>query len=437
MMMRVLPVQGNSYSQDDRPIKRSARKAAAWRVFDCGSPARNQGRTAMAVMPKPGSEDLLFPAEPLGELGTKFGVLPWQRIRALIHRKIVRSKVAIEDTQVQPASLDLRLGAKAYRVPASFLPGKNKSVEHQLSELECDEINLENGAVLEKGTVYVVEVLEFLNLPDSISVAANPKSSTGRLDVFTRLIADHADVFDSVPGGYQGKIFTEISPCSFSVRVRQGSRLNQIRFRRRNSQQPENIKFTLSDRDLAEVHGRSCLVDGAVNLRNGLILCVDLSSQGTANTVGYRAQRFTGVIDIDKVGEYDVRDFWEPVHVRDYKKLILDPNQFYILASRERIHIPPDLAAEMVPIDPMMGEFRVHYAGFFDPGFGFTERGQPGSRAVLEVRSHEVPFVLEDAQAVGRLTYERLSDVPELLYGQADRSNYQGQGLKLSKHFRM
>jgi dCTP deaminase len=265
---------------------------------------------------------------------------------------------------------------------------------------------------------------------------ANPKSSTGRLDVFTRLIADNADVFDSVPGGYQGKIYTEISPCSFSIRVHMGSKLNQIRFRRRNSAQSETTKFTLSDRELVEKHRQSPLVDGTIQLRNGLILSVDLSGDSASPFVGYRAQKFTGVIDVDKVSRYEARDFWEQVHVRNHKKLILDPNQFYILASRERIHIPPDLAAEMVPIDPMMGEFRVHYAGFFDPGFGFTAHGHPGSRAVLEVRSHEVPFILEDGQAIGRLAYEPIAETPDVLYGQLDTSNYQGQGLKLSKHFR-
>src|SRR5580700_8329423 len=198
------------------------------------------------------STDLLAPTGPLGDLGTKHGVLPRQRIKTLIRRKIIQASVEIEDTQIQPASLDLRLGTKAYRVPASFLPGKGKSVEQQLSELECDEINLENGAVLERGTVYVVELQEFLNLPDSVAALANPKSSTGRLDVFTRLIADNSDVFDAVPVGYEGKIYTEISPCSFSIRVRKGSRLNQIRFRRRSSQQSETKNFNLKDRELSK-----------------------------------------------------------------------------------------------------------------------------------------------------------------------------------------
>jgi dCTP deaminase len=350
---------------------------------------------------------------------------------------MIQASVEIDETQIQPASLDLRLGTKAYRVPASFLPGKGKTVEAQLSELEFDEINLEAGAVLERGTVYVVELIEHLSLPESVSALANPKSSTGRLDVFTRLIADRSDMFDAVPGGYQGRIYTEISPCSFSIRVRKGSRLNQIRFRRRNPAQAETAKFVVSDRDLLEQHKQMPLVDGEIALRNGLVLSVDLSAEHPSGLVGYRAQKFTGVIDLDSVAEYDPRDFWEQVHVRNYNKLILDPNQFYILASREHISIPPDWAAEMVPIDPMMGEFRVHYAGFFDPGFGFTEQGLPGSRAVLEVRSHEVPFVLEDGQAIGRLMYEPMAETPDILYGQTDTSNYQGQGLKLSKHFRV
>jgi dCTP deaminase len=374
---------------------------------------------------------------PLADFGTKSGLLPHQRLKTLIHhRKLVQAAPEIEDSQIQPASLDLRLGARAYRVRASFLPGRSKTVEEQLDELKFDEINIEHGAVLEKGCVYVVELLEHLNLPESVSGLANPKSSTGRLDIFTRLIADRSDVFDSVHGKYEGRVYAEISPCSFSIRVRKGSRLNQMRFRRRNPAQSESGKFSLSDRDLARRHREQALVEGDIALRNGVILSVDLEGGANGSLIGYRAQRYAGVIDVDEIGKYDARDFWEPMEVRADKKLILDPHQFYILASRERVHIPADLAAEMVPIDPMMGEFRVHYAGFFDPGFGATAEGRPGARAVLEVRSHEVPFVLEHGQAVGRLDYEPLAEPPELLYGQAQTSNYQGQGLKLSKHFR-
>ncbi|HLH98802.1 MAG TPA: 2'-deoxycytidine 5'-triphosphate deaminase [Xanthobacteraceae bacterium] len=389
-----------------------------------------------AIVNKP-ADILREPTGPLADLGTRAGLLPRQRIKGLIRRRMIQASSDIDETQIQPASLDLRLGTKAYRVPASFLPGKAKTVEQQLAELEVDEINLEAGAVLERGTVYLVELMEHLSLPESVSALANPKSSTGRLDVFTRLIADHSDMFDNVPGGYQGPIYTEISPSSFSIRVRKGSRLNQIRFRRRNPAQAETARFALSDRELLEQHRQLALVDGEIQLRNGLVLSVDLSAGEPGGLVGYRAQKFTGVIDVDSIAEYDPRDFWEQVHVRNYNKLILDPNQFYILASRERIHIPPDWAAEMVPIDPMMGEFRVHYAGFFDPGFGFTEEGRPGSRAVLEVRSHEVPFVLEHGQAIGRLIYEPMAETPDVLYGQTDTSNYQGQSLKLSKHFRV
>jgi dCTP deaminase len=415
---------------------------AAWieADFSTRDPGWNHAMSAsmpLRTLKPPHTGAFLEPTGPLADLGTKFGLLPRQRIKALIaNRKLVQAAEEIEDSQIQPSSLDLRLGAKAYRVRASFLPGRDKTVLQQLDELKYDEINIEQGAVLEKGCVYVVELQEHLNLPESVSALANPKSSTGRLDIFTRLIADHSDVFDRVPGKYEGKIYAEISPCSFSIRVHKGSRLNQMRFRRRHPSQNENQKFSLSDRDLQKRHAEQSLVDDDLQLRNGLILSVDLAGEAKNDLIGYRAQRYSGVIDVNEIGKYDWHDFWEPMRVRPDRKLILDPHQFYILASRERVHIPPDLAAEMVPIDPMMGEFRVHYAGFFDPGFGFTAQGHPGARAVLEVRSHEVPFVLEHGQAVGRLDYEPLAEAPDVLYGQGKTSNYQGQGLKLSKHFK-
>jgi dCTP deaminase len=369
-------------------------------------------------------------------LAGKAGLLPRQEIRKLVHRKMLRATQDLEEAQFQPASLDLRLGARAYRVRASFLPGPNRTIAEKLAELKYDVIDLSGGAVLEKGCVYVVELLEHLRLPESIAALANPKSSTGRLDVFTRLIADRSEVFDSVSGGYEGRLYAEISPRSFSVKVRKGSRLNQIRFRRRNSQQDQLTEFRLSDRDLRELHEQARLVDGEFQVRNGLVLHIELGGIGPERLVGYRAQRHTDLIDVDRIGEYRLEDFWEAVPARADKRLILDPNEFYILASKERLHIPPHLAAEMVPIDPTMGEFRVHYAGFFDPGFGFTPQG-PGSRAVLEVRSHEVPFILDDGQMVCRLAYEKMAGAPDSLYGEGGTSNYQGQELKLSKHFRM
>jgi dCTP deaminase len=374
---------------------------------------------------------------PVSEKRSKSGLLPRQRIRAMLEHKMILATNEIEDVQLQPASLDLRLGSRAYRIRASFLPGPEKKVSDQLAELKYDEIKLDDGAVLEKNSVYLVELQEHLKLPESIAAVANPKSSTGRLDVFTRLISNSSDVFDSVKAGYEGPLFAEISPRSFSIKVRKGSRLNQIRFRRLNSQHEEHAVFRVDDRDLREKHKQRALVDGDLTLRRGLVLRVGLSSESASEgIIGYRAQKFTDSIDIDKVNAYDVGDYWEPIVARRDNRLILDPHQFYILASAERLHIPPDLAAEMVPIDPTMGEFRVHYAGFFDPGFGYTEHGHPGSRAVLEVRSHEVPFILEDRQVIGRLVFERLSEVPDILYGQTPTSNYQGQGLKLSKHFR-
>ncbi len=367
----------------------------------------------------------------------RFGLLAQQSIQALVEQGVIRSAEPFLDSQFQPASLDLRLGKKAYRVRASFLPGTKRTVREQLDALSYDEINLEEGAVLERGCVYVVPLLEELALAQSLSAAANPKSSTGRLDIFTRLITDYSEVFDRVATDYTGPLYAEVSPRSFSIRVRTGSRLNQLRFRRRKPSQLEMVDFALSDSELRQWHEtRSPLVNGPANIRDGLILRVALSQESVGPRIGYRAQKHTDVIDVDRVGHYDVRDFWEPLDARPEKRLILDPDEFYILASQERLHIPPGLAAEMVPIDPTMGEFRVHYAGFFDPGFGWAPNGHHGSRGVLEVRSHEVPFILEDGQIIGRLAYETMAEDPDVLYGQTPVSNYQGQDLKLSKHFR-
>ncbi len=366
------------------------------------------------------------------------GVLPRQDIRKLVQRDMIRSMAdPIKETQYQPASLDLRLGSKAYRVRASFLPGREKSVGQALNDLTQDVISLDHGAVLERNCVYVVELMEALDgLPPTISAFANPKSSTGRLDIFTRLIADRAEVFDTVAGGYSGRLYAEISPSSFSVKVRKGSRLNQLRFRRRASNQEEASGFRVSDKELRDIHKRTALVDGEPNIRNGLVFSIHLAGTHLGETIGYQAQRFTDVIDVDRVGEYAIDDFWTPIPAKSNKRLILDPHQFYILASKEKLHIPPSYAAEMAPIDPTMGEFRVHYAGFFDPGFGVSSGGMPGSRGVLEVRSHEVPFLLEDGQVVGRLAFERMAAEPDALYGAIGTSNYQGQSLKLSKHFK-
>lgn len=367
-----------------------------------------------------------------------YGLLAGQRIRQMVQQGMIGADSECLDSQFQPASLDLRLGAKAWRVRASFLPGKARTVAHQLDALSYDEINLVNGAVLERGCVYIVPLLESLALPADISALANPKSSTGRLDIFTRLISDHSEVFDRVEAGYNGPLYAEISPRSFSIRVRTGTRLNQIRFRRLQDGHLLTTDFALPDAELRAWHENvSPLINGPANIRNGLILRVALARESVGELIGYRAQKHTDVVDVERIAHYAVRDFWEPIAAREDRRLILDPDEFYILASQERLHIPPGLAAEMAPIDPAMGEFRVHYAGFFDPGFGWSPSGHPGSRGVLEVRSHEVPFILEDGQIIGRLTYEKMSEDPDVLYGQTPVSNYQGQDLKLSKHFRM
>lgn len=351
-------------------------------------------------------------------------------IAALAKAGGIKPETPFAKDQIQPASLDLRLGRIAYRVRASFLPGPHATVEQRIAQLRLHEIDLSDGAVLETGCVYIVPLQESLALPAGLSASANPKSSTGRLDVFTRVIANNARAFDRIESGYCGALYAEISPRTFPVLVRQGSRLSQIRFR---CGQP-----LLDACALRELHARESLVDDPnADVGEGIAVGVDLSGFGGHALIGYRAKRHTGLIDVDLRNGYDVLDFWEPMTARSDRSLVLDPDEFYILASKEAVQVPPDFASEMVPFDPLVGEFRVHYAGFFDPGFGYAGAGGRGSRAVLEVRSREVPFILEHGQIVGRLVYERMLARPAALYGQGIGSNYQAQGLKLSKHFRV
>ncbi len=382
----------------------------------------------------------LFPSLEVSDFGAQFGLLPREKMELMLRRGMIVGP-ELEERQLQPASLDLRLGPRAYRVRASFLPGKEHSVRQRLDALQSadDEISLEGqGAVLERGCVYVVPLLEHLKLPDSISAFANPKSSTGRLDIFTRLITDRSDVFDRVTRGYEGPLYAEISPRSFSVRVRKDAKLNQIRFRRLNSQQLERADFGLDMKELRERHKKMPLMDHDLEPgRNAIVLRVGLDADAIDGVIGYKAQKHADILDVERVGSYRIADYWVELRARADKRLILDPDEFYILASKEKLRIPPDLAAEMVPIDPAMGEFRVHYAGFFDPGFGAGADNRPSAKAVLEVRSYEVPFFLEDGQVIGRLVYEKMAEAPQVLYGEGDGSNYQGQGLKLSKHFVM
>jgi dCTP deaminase len=354
------------------------------------------------------------------------GVLPDHALRQFITSGAITADPAVTDAQIQPASLDLRLGPVAYRVRASFLAGQGRTVAERIDEFGMHKVDLRHGAVLEKGCVYVIPLAERLALPHGITAVANAKSSTGRLDLLTRAITDGGAEFDRIPEGYTGPLYAEVCPRSFSVLVREGQRLNQIRFR--------SGQAVLSDAELIALHQAEPLVDGTPVISDGLGFSVDLQpAEGTL--VGYRAKPHTGVIDLDKIGHYPARDFWEEVHA-DCGSIILDPGAFYILVSREAVTIPPDYAAEMAPYLAMVGEFRVHYAGFFDPGFGHASTGGKGSRGVLEVRCHEAPFVLEHGQVVGRLVYERMRERPQALYGAGISSNYQGQGLKLAKQFR-
>lgn len=354
------------------------------------------------------------------------GVLPDSEILRLIASGAIAADPAITPEQVQPASLDLRLGTTAYRLRASFLAGKGRRVIDRLADFQMHQMDLTNGAVLERGCVYLVPLMERVKLPAGLSAVANAKSSTGRLDLLTRLVADDGTEFDRLPETYDGPLYAEICPRSFSVLVRPGMRLNQLRLRRGQA--------VLSDDQLRDLNARDPLVgEGAALIDQGLGFSVDLRPL-SGDLVGYRARPHSGVIDLDRIGEYDAREFWDELRTTD-GRLILDPGAFYILVSRESVAIPADYAAEMAPYLAMVGEFRVHYAGFFDPGFGIGSAGQ-GARGVLEVRCHEAPFVLEDGQVVGRLVYERMATRPDRLYGEGIKSNYQGQGLKLAKQFR-
>jgi dCTP deaminase len=332
------------------------------------------------------------------------GILPCQSIEDLIAQEAITSQTPFDADQVQPASLDLRLGARCWRVRASFLPGVARRVPERLKDVAMHELDLTKGAVLEKGCVYIAEIQESLSLPGNIAARGNPKSSTGRVDVFVRLLSDHSKAFDDIEAGYDGPLYIEIAPQTFSVLVRSGTRLNQLRLKR-----GDPVKLAIKS------------------------VGVDLTP-GEGGVVGFRGRRHAGVIDLDHEDGHDPRDFWEPLETR-HGELLLDPGEFYILASKDNVEIPVLEAAEMTPIDPSVGEFRVHYAGFFDPGFGTEEAGAVGSKGVLEVRSHETPFLLEDGQIVARLVYEPLTARPARLYGEGG-SHYQRQGLKLSKHFK-
>jgi dCTP deaminase len=365
------------------------------------------------------------------------GILPCQELKALVQRKEIFALEPIVDDQFQPASLDLRLGPIAYRVRASFLPGAG-SVRAKLDELAMHEMDISHGAVLEKGCVYIIPLLEGVDLRHRTSALVNPKSSTGRLDIFTRLITDGGTAFDQVREQYSGMLYAEVSPRTFSVLVRKGSRLSQLRVRRGKPIASDGfMKRLQQEHGLVQLPENGSHGAPPLEIVNGVPVRVDLQGRRSGGIIGYKARSHAGLVDIDRIGHYDVAEYWEAVHAPARGGLILDPAEFYILASQEAVRVPPGYAAEMIAYDTLVGEFRVHYAGFFDPGFGHTDAGGEGSRAVLEVRSYEVPFVLEHGQLVGRLAYERLTATPSILYGQGAKSSYQGQGIKLSKHFKV
>jgi dCTP deaminase len=362
------------------------------------------------------------------------GVLPSQSLEQMIANGAIRSRSPIVPEQIQPSSLDLRLGSEAYRIRASFLAAGSATVTSKLEQYRLHTLDLTRPAVLEKGCVYIVPLQEELLLPPDISGKANPKSSTGRLDIFTRLITDEGRQFEIVPAGYRGRLFAEVVPRTFSVVVRQGDRLSQLRLFQGDHQPSDELL-----REIDSVETLVFLPDetpAQANIENGLRVSVDLAGIDGSPIIGYRAKKHAPLIDLTKIGHYATEDFWDPIRRNESRTLVLDPEDFYILASRERVRIPPQYAAEMVPYDPTVGEFRIHYAGFFDPGFGYGAGDINGTRAVLEVRSHEVPFILEDGQVVASLVFEHLLERPRVLYGEGIGSNYQRQGLKLSKHFR-
>jgi dCTP deaminase len=363
------------------------------------------------------------------------GVLPRQAIRQLVDAGHVFADGGIPESSLQPASLDLRLGDTAYRLRCSFLPG-SRDVRDKLREYQMGELDLTRGAVLEQNRPYLIPLQEGVRLPAHVRGRTNPRSSTGRLDVFTRVVTDHGQHFDEVPRGYAGELFLEVIPRSFTIKVRTGLTLNQLRF---IVGAPR-----LDDRGLIESHRRLPIVFPGSKVdpgerawvSDGLFLSVDLSGQGR-RFVGYRAKKSSALLDLERQSAYEVEDFWERVQPNSFGRLILEPEEFYLLVSRERVRVPPTLAAEMAAYDPTSGELRTHYAGFFDPGFGHVGADEPpGTHAVLEVRAHDVSFALEHGQRLCKLTFETMAEPPDVAYGARIGSRYQRQYLALGRQFK-
>ncbi len=373
----------------------------------------------------------------------KSGVFSYQELKKALSEGVIRSDVPVEDGQIQPASIDLRLGPKAYRLVSSFLPEGHGVLEklHMPdmygSDLVMYEMDISRGGILEKGSVYLIPLLEELRLPRNVGGKANPKSTTGRLDIFTRVITDRNPRFDEIPPGYKGGLFLEVMPRSFTINVTEGLSLVQLRLRRGSC--------TLSDTSLKRLNrevrllydGEEHVANDRARIANGVFMSVDLFGDPKSGIIGYKSKRNSHVVDLTKKNYYNIDDFWEPIFRNDKGTLILEPEEFYILASKERIRIPAGFASEMVPYEAGSGELRTHYAGFFDPGFGYGRKGEvKGTKAVLEVRAHDVPFMIAHGQTFCKLFFEKMSDLPDKVYGPKIGSSYQYQTITLSKQFR-
>ena len=375
----------------------------------------------------------------------KTGILPSQEIWELVNDRKIISFDPIEEGQVQPASIDLRLGKIAYRVQASFLPSNASTVEAKIQDLKLAEYDLTKPTLLERDAVFIIPVVEQLALPFDIGGAANPKSTTGRLDIFTRLVTEggrqfeEQDLqFEQVPKGYKGRLYAEVVSRTFPIILQAGAKLTQLRFVRGKPPAATDNALERFEETEGLVYFENGDAPAKAVLRGGLRMSVDLAGSGPGSVVAYKARRNCPAVDLSKAGAHDAEQFWDSIAAPASRRLVLDPSDFYILASRERISVPSNWAAEMTQFDPSIGEFSVHYAGFFDPGFGYGSSGEiKGTKAVLEVRAHEVPILLEDSQVVGRLMYHKMASVPDKLYGQAIGSSYQQQGLALSKQFRV
>ncbi|MFO0500557.1 MAG: 2'-deoxycytidine 5'-triphosphate deaminase [Pseudomonadota bacterium] len=364
------------------------------------------------------------------------GVLVDTQLKAFVAEGVIASEKPLDDGQIQPASMDVRLGAHAYRIQASVLPMRGETVEEAIKPLIMYDFSLsKQPRLLERGSIYMIKLQEGLKLPKGVSGIASPKSSTGRLDVFVRLLTDGGEVFDRVPDGYEGPLWLEVMPLTFPIKVRAGDRMLQLRLRSGETL-VNDVALRALNAQTPLLHRRAC-DEGPTTIDEGLWISIDLQHGSGNGVIGYRAKAHTQPVDLGKIGQHNWQTFWEPIPLTADQPLILYPEEFYIFASLEQVTVPPGYSAELVAYDTRVGELRLHYAGFFDPGWGMVNGKSEGTRAVLEVRAHDVPCVLRHGQRLGRFVYETLSEAPEKLYGQEIGSNYSGQGLKLAKYFTM